>query len=454
MSITALAFWVLYLLGTGAALLIPMVGVLLYVLIYHLNPEYQWWGESVRILGLRTSMTIMIATVVGLALRFPRFVEGGRQVPAPIFFGMILVVYACLSISWGYGASERGLYMAEKIIKIMIFVLILIRCVQEPRHYHLVVLVWLTGIFYLGYQAYGNVGSHAGGRLDRGIGGSDFAESSGLAVHLVSVLPMIGAMFFMARRWWARGLILVTGALAVNTIILTRSRNAIFGLTVMILVGMFSMPRGYRIRGWVAIVVGLILAFQLTDPGWWERIETIFEYERDISATSRLLYWSASLRMVQDYPLGIGLGNYHEIVKEYVPNLSITRAAHSTYFACLAELGYPGFALLMMVIITSLWRLTRIKHFADHFASDFPIQIGRWRTRFHLGWHAMVLRLGLAGYLASSIFTTRLWTEDFWIMIGMVCCLSNIKERLQVQTEQPHEPIVDLVQRPLILEVT
>lgn len=454
MSLTTVAFWCLYLLGTGAAMLIPLAGVLLYILIYHLNPEFQWWGESIRVLGLRTSMTVMLATAVGLVLRFPRFTEGGRQLPLPIFFGLLLVIYACLSMSWGYGASDRGFYMAEKIIKVMIFVLIMIRCVQEPSHYQLVVIVWLCGIFYIGYQAYGNVGIRSNGRLSLGIGGPDFAESSGLAVHLVSVLPMIGAMFFMTRRWWTRGLVLLTGALTVNTIIMTRTRNALVGLAVMIVVGMFSMPRGYRVRGWLAIGVGTILALQLADPGWWERIATIPNYQTDMSATNRMTFWMASLDMVRDYPMGIGLGNFHEVIKQYVPNLTITRAAHSTYFACLAEQGYLGFSLLMLIIITALWRLTRIYQSCASFKSDFPIQVGRWRMRFHLGWHAMVMRIGLCGYLASSAFTTRLWTEDFWIMIGLVCCLSNITERLQAQTSGADEPSINLANRPMILEVT
>jgi probable O-glycosylation ligase (exosortase A-associated) len=454
MAFTTIAFWCLYLLGTGAAMLVPLAGVLLYILIYHLNPEFQWWGESIRVLGLRTSMTTVLATVIGLMLRFPRFEAGGRQLPAPIFFGLLLVIYACLSMSWGFGASDRGFYMAEKIIKVMIFVLILIRCVQEPRHYHMVVIVWLLGIFYIGYQAFGNVGVRSNGRLSLGIGGPDFAESSGLAVHLVSVLPVVGAMFFMCRRWWTRGLVLLTGALAVNTIIMTRTRNALFGLAVMILAGLFSMPRGYRLKGWVAIGVGTILALQLADPGWWERIATIPDYQKDLSATNRLLFWTASLEMARDFPMGIGLGNFHEVVKQYVPNLNITRAAHSTYFACLAELGYPGFALFMLVGITALWRLTRIHRAAARFESDLPIQVGRWRMRFHLGWHAMAMRIGLCGYLASSVFTTRLWTEDFWIMIGLICCLSNITERLRATAAVSYEARVDLRLRPMILEAT
>jgi len=454
MSLTVIAFWIIYLLGVGAALMTPLVGVLLYILIYHLNPEYQWWGESVRVLGLRTSMTIVIATVAGIVLRFPRFEKHGSQAPLPIVLGIMLVIWACMSMAWGYGASDRGIYMAEKIIKVMIFILIMIRCVREPQHYHLFVIVWLCGVFYIGYQAYGNVGTHISGRLAHGIGGPDFAESSGLAVHLVSVLPLIGAMFFLSRCWWIRALILLTGALTINTLIMTRTRNAIVGVIAMVVVAMFSLPRGYRRKGWLAIAVGLFLSFYLTDSGWWSRIETITNYKSDPSATSRIAYWGAAIRMVQDYPMGIGLGNFHHVIQDYTPNLHKIRAAHSTYFAGLAELGYPGFTLLMLVIFTALWRLTRIRKQASQFDSDIPVQIGRLKMRFHLGWHAMALRVSLCGYLACGNFTTRLWTEDFWIMIGMVCCLSNITKYMRAEAHVTRTPLVDLPMRSPTLETT
>ena len=51
MSITAAAFWVTYIIGTCVAVAMPATGVALYVLVYHLNPEFQWWGESIRRCG-------------------------------------------------------------------------------------------------------------------------------------------------------------------------------------------------------------------------------------------------------------------------------------------------------------------------------------------------------------------------------------------------------------------
>ncbi|MFQ5805268.1 MAG: O-antigen ligase family protein [Phycisphaerae bacterium] len=431
MPLTAIGFWLLYVSGVGAALLAPLAGVLLYILIYHMNPGYQWWGESVRAVGLRTSLTVVVATVIGLVLRYPRYRGIARQFPMPVIWALGLVLLALASMTWGYGPSERGAFMAEKIVKVMIFVPILIRCVREPQHYQLVIVAWLCGIFYIGYQACGGVGIYYNERLTAGLGGPDFGESSGLAVHLVSTLPLIGAMFFMARRWWTRGVILIIGALSVNTIIMTRTRNAIAGLVVMSAVAVLSLPRGYRWKGWAAIAVGGLLAFQLADPGWRKRVSTITRYDQDASAAKRLQYWRVAAEMAGDYPLGIGLGNFHQAVKEYVPGLRVARSAHSTYFECLAEFGYPGLILLALVVAVALRRLNRIRREASQIESDFPIRVGRWEMRFHLGWHAMALRAGLCGYLACGLFTTRLWTEDFWILIGLACCLVNVADRIR-----------------------
>lgn len=430
MSLTALVFAIIYLGGICAAVFNPVMGVALYVLVYHLNPETQWWAPSVQALCTRMSFTVALATFVGMLVRQPRLEHGARQFPTPYTLAILFCVIALGSLAWGLDTTPRSYYLAEKLVKLLVFLFILIRCIRTPQHYQLVFYTWLVGILYVGYEAQGGVGYIRFGRLTGGLGGPDFAESSGLAVHLIATLPLIGAAFFMARTWFGRTFALLTGALAVNTLIATRTRNALVGLLVLALAGAFSLPRKYRVRGVVAIVIGALLAMQLADPGWWHRMDTITHYRDDQSAASRLTYWRAAWAMAADYPFGIGLGNFHHVVMDYVPGLEIVRSAHNSVMECLAELGWPGLILYVAVILTTLRILGQTARTARTLPDWSEVVCFRRHTRFHLGWHAMALRTGLLGYLACGMFVTRVFTEDFWLLVGFCLCLHNVSKTM------------------------
>ncbi len=428
MSLTVVAFWIAYVGGTCAALFNPIVGITLYLLVYHLNPETQWWGESVRALGLRTSFVVAAATGLGMLVRQPPLEHGARQFQVPFVLALVFGLLALGSLVWGVDLTDRGEYLAEKFIKTLIVIFILVRCVRTPLHYHVVILAWLVGIAYLGYEATGGAGTSQSGRLTAGLGGPDFNDSSGLAAHLVSSLPLIGGLFFMSRTWWGRLFALVTGAMAVNTIIATRTRNVLVGLAVMVVSGVLSLPRGYRLKGWAAVLAGTLLSMQLTDPGWWRRMETISNWRQDASSTGRVTLWKAAFDMASDYPFGIGLGNFHHTVMQYVPDLDVVRSAHNTIIACLAELGWPGLFVFVLILAITIRRLGKLRRLAQQWPNFTEIQFYRWQTRFHLGWHALALRTSLLGYLACALFTTRLFTEDLWLMLGFAMCLVNVSK--------------------------
>jgi len=449
MPLTAVAFWLPYVSGLPLAVAYPIVGVLVYVLVYHLNPESQWWGASVRSAGIPTSMAIALATLVGIALRMPRMAPRMRQIPPAIWLSLLLLLVAVASLSWGYGFNDRGAYQVEKFAKILVFLLIMVRCASQPGHYHLVVCAWLAGVLYICWQAYGDVGTRIGGRLSGGLGGPDFAESSGLAAHLTATLPLIAALFFTARRWWTRMLLLAIGALTVNAIVLTRTRNAIIGVAAAAVVAALSLPRGYRLRGCLGIVIGAALAYQLTDPAWWNRMNTLRDYQSDASATSRLAYWDAALTMAWEHPLGIGVGNFRVAVQDYVEGLSFERSALNTILTCLSELGARGLALLLAALWVTLRGLTRVLRRPGDEPPWALVRAGPWQVRFHLGWHALAVRSGLAAYLACGMFTSRLWTEGSWLLIGMAACLMNIAVtwpetvRAEGAAAPAREPITD-----------
>lgn len=425
MALTAVVFWLVYVGGVCAAVVYPVVGVALYIFVYHVNPQTQWWGQSFVEAGLRPSWTVAAATMVGILLRRPRLSNGAKQFPLPIVLALALIAYALLTTTWADPTWLPTSARAEKIVKIGIFLLMLMRCVNTPARYSLVFLSWIAGVAYIGYQAAGGGGHVSGGRLTHGLGGPDFAESSDLTVHLVASLPLLGAAFFLGRAWWFRGLVLVAGALTVNAIILTRTRNAVLGILALVCCAVFWLPRGHRGKGLVAVLVGLALSLPLIDPGWWERMATIRDFRQDSSAVNRLTYWKAALDLAWREPLGVGLDQFPRRVERYLPQPA-QRSAHNTVLECLAELGVPGAALLFGLMFVTLRRTGALRRAPPLPDADRQITPAPLRLRFHLGWHCATMELAIVGYLASGLFTTRLWAEGFWLLVGLAACLSNI----------------------------
>lgn len=429
-SLTAIVFWVCYVLGLSAALVRPIYGVLLYIVVYHVNPDYQWWNAGPSGIHIRPSLMAAGATILGMMLSGARRGEPRARTPLSFFLLGALVLYAAGSLFWGVQISDRGLVQLDKIFKVAIFVWIMLQVVRSPESYTLLLAAWLLGLGYIGYQAWGNVGVSISGRLTDGVGGPDFSESSTLAAHLVASLPLIGAMFFCAKHMAVRIVVLVIGALTVNTIIMTRTRNVLAGLAALAVVTVFHLPRGYRAKGMLAMAAGVVLSLQLADPGWWARMRSVESYTRDASVLTRFAYWNASVRMAQDHPLGIGLGNFHDSVRAYLPALSMARSAHSTYHECLAELGYPGLALFVAAIGAALMELRAARRRVDN--ADVRVDtgiIGRY-FHFHLSWQVMGLFGAIATYLGCSLFVTRFFSEDLWLLVGMTCCVAGIAPRL------------------------
>jgi probable O-glycosylation ligase (exosortase A-associated) len=438
--LTAIAFWMLYAVGTCAALARPIYGVLLYIVVYHVNPDYQWWNAGPGGIHIRPSLVAAGATILGILLGGLRSDEPRGRTPLSFILFIGFVLYAGGSLLWGIEISDRGLVQIEKIFKVAIFVWIMHRLVCTPESYTLLLAAWLLGLGYIGYQAWGNVGVSVGGRLTDGIGGPDFSESSTLAAHLVASLPLIGAMFFCAKNAVTRVTVLLIGALTVNTIIMTRTRNVLAGLAALGVVTLFQLPRGYRLKGVLAMLAGVVLSLQLADPGWWARMRSVESYTQDASVLTRFAYWQASLQMAQDYPLGIGVGNFHTTVLEYLPALNMTRSAHSTYHECLAELGYPGLALFIGAIGAALLELRAARRLAiDDDAHIDTGMAGRFFT-FHLSWHVMGLFGAIATYLGCALFVTRFFSEDLWLMVGMACCVATIARGMAALESDAPQP--------------
>lgn len=79
MPLRSVAFLLYFVGSSGAALIWPMVGLICYVVLYHVYPQTTWWGKALEPLDLRYTFICGSCLVVGA------LVSAGRtRVPRPI----------------------------------------------------------------------------------------------------------------------------------------------------------------------------------------------------------------------------------------------------------------------------------------------------------------------------------------------------------------------------------
>ena len=403
----------------GSIVYHPLIGVIGYIFTYNIDPVGHWWGSLLIDWGIRYSLFLAVAIGLGIVLHKPKVkfkkLFGSQEILLAIFLGLI---WLSIPLGLGFNMGESN---ALKMTKVVIVILMASHVITELKQYEAMIWTLIIAGLYLGIEAHIAPGwMFAGGRLDRGIGGSDFSEGNILGTHFAMLLTFIGIMF-LKGGWKSKVLCLISGVFAANSIIQCRSR----GVFVSILAGIisaiiFSIPRK-RIKIFFGLGIAMVGAIFLTDPGFWNRMEDIsFESSQlDISSKGRVLAWEAALSMASDYPLGIGEGNFKKYVGQYNPDIP-GKDTHNTFLRCLAELGVQGFFVHLLLIINAfnILRKLRAQIRGVHKEADFI-------------WHIYGLTISLIVYISAGMFITQTYIEElYWLLLFPVFLKRSVENQL------------------------
>ncbi len=399
----------------------PFAGIVAYVVHYHTGPETTYWGRPLAAAGVRYSFTISALLAAGTLLNLKRLPYGrllNRQEALLLAFIAWLLLLGLLMPM--QAASFRGVALAQtvptdKIPKLAVFLLAMTHVVVTPRRFNQLTWLLVACAFYLGYEAYTAPRSwFFKGRLG-GVGGPDFSESNMLGAHMVVLLPIVGIRL-LRSGWKAKVPCFIAAGLGANTIVLTRSRGAFLGTGVMLIAALALAPKGGRKLVWPLVILGALGALTLVDAGFMERMGTLDAEGRaaDASAQSRLRFWGAGLRMAVAEPLGVGPGNFHARVGDYLPG-DEGRDAHNAYVRCVAELGWIGLALFVGLIANAFATLDQVRRAAT----------ARPGLEEY-AWHGFALQVGLLGYLVCSVFATTLYIEMMWWILLLPAALERV----------------------------
>ena len=425
MALKTILYLILLFFGiAGSVTYHPIVGLLGYLFTYNINPVSQWWGITLVRWGVRYSLLLAVATGLGIIfqrskLKFNKLFES-QEILLIVFLG---IIWLSILLGFGFNQAESN---AVKMAKVVIVLLMASHIITDIKRYEIMIWTLILAGLYLGYETYIAPGwMFHGARLDYGVGGSDFSEGNFLGAHFAMLLPFIGIMF-LKGGWKTKAICLASGVFVVNSIILCRSRGVFLGIIAGVIAAVvFSVP-GYRRKILAVVGIGLVGAILLTDPGFWTRMEHIDVNvsQMDTSSQGRILAWKTALSMSLDHPLGVGEGNFKSYVGRYNREIA-GKDTHNTFLRCLAELGFQG-AFVFLLLIGNAFRIVFL----------LKKDIALLPDKKDFMWHIYALKVALITYLVAGMFITHTYVEEFyWLLMFPLFLKRSVKNEIAEMQE-------------------
>ncbi|MCG8633363.1 MAG: O-antigen ligase family protein [Desulfobacterales bacterium] len=391
----------------GAVAINPVIGLVGYLLSYNVNPLSFWWGYQVPGFLHRYAMIFSVSIMAGMVFHFSRL-RFFKWFEAQEILMILYIGIMWISTFTGIPTDALGENVL-KMTKVTLILLMASHLVTDIKYFNWVVWVYIFAAFISGFEIFSSdTVSYRGGRLDMGIGGSDFSEGNFLAAHYLMIMPWVGIKV-LTGSWKVRLFCLMTTAFVVNTLILIESRGSFLAIGCGVIMTLFLSGAKFRKQILTLLACGAVGFIFLADASFWNRMHTIEtdQSTMDRSAMGRIEAWKGAIGMFEDHPFGVGEGNYKRIIGDYVPQMA-GRDTHNTFFRCLAELGIQGLAVLLLMVQNAFRMLSRIKKQLD--VNDPGDQ------EFSL--HILALRISLLMYLVTTMFLTHTYVEEFyWLLM-------------------------------------
>lgn len=208
-----------------------------------------------------------------------------------------------------------------------------------------------------------------------------------------------------------------------SAIIATQSRGGL--LAILAVSGVFGL---YKIKSKLLLMgIGAVaLVALLAMAGISDRSSGgASEDGIDESAKGRLYAWQAAFNMANTHPLtGVGLNNFTSNYFFYSPHWDgMNHAVHSTWFGVLAETGYVGLIVFLILAVKLVLGMRRL---VDNLVPLYdqgkcsPVIFGTAQSAL----------AGLAGFMVSGTFLTQGFTWPLYILLAVSVAVTQAGNRI------------------------
>jgi len=237
-----------------------------------------------------------------------------------------------------------------------------------------------------------------------------------LALTLNLIIPIAGALLFSTRNVIGR---LAAAAILLTTIpavILTFSRAGFLTLGAILLLTLVVLAKRRAPRTAAAVVVLSLMAMPMMPAGYVERLSTITDIEADAtgSAQGRWTDFGVAASVAAQNPvLGVGMGQDILALNE-ARGRATWRSVHNAYLEYAVDLGLPGLALFVWLLIASFRSAWAVERRTLH----------EPRLR-ELSIFAAGVQIALVAFAVSAFFHPIAYQFYFFCVAGLAVAVKN-----------------------------
>jgi hypothetical protein len=165
-----------------------------------------------------------------------------------------------------------------------------------------------------------------------------------------------------------------------------------------------------------SFAAALVLVVVFAPTAWKERMDPTRDEALDKSAESRLNAWTFAWNLACEYPVtGGGFKTFtRQLFARYAPDATDVKAPHSIYFGVLAEHGFVGLFLYLLLLISCHFSLRRIVRWATMLGDELT------------GNYARMLQFSMIGFMTSGFFLSRAYFDYYFTLVACVVVLKYL----------------------------
>jgi probable O-glycosylation ligase (exosortase A-associated) len=402
----------------------PFVGLMFWVGLGYLNPHRLTWGFAHDLPFVQ--VTAIVTLIAWLFSKEPKkFPLNGAT-----FSWVLFTLWVSFTTLFALNTEAAGTEWL-RFIKIQLMTLMMLLMLTDRRRIELTVWVIAGSIAFYGTKGGIFTLLSGGNYYVLGPPATFIAGSNEMAFAIIIIMPLLWYVRHLSERRWLRLGLLAAAGLCVLSVLGSQSRGALLALVAML--GMLWLKSSGKFVTGTLGILALVLALFFMPAEWTERMRNIPNYQQDLSAMGRINAWWFAFNLANDHPImGGGLRTFTpELFLDYAPDPTNFHDAHSIFFEVLAEQGYLGLLLFLVMGLSTLLLASRT--------------IRMVRGREDLRWAALLagmLQVSLVGYVVGGLFLGLAYFDLPYSLLALVVATHGVVARELRQASQSADATV------------